>query len=233
MSSAGSEPTFLVTRAEPEASRFTDELRGRGLNVLGAPLTEHQGVGSAVDQGDAEALLVTSPRGLLLAQDLPDLPVHAVGERSAETARGVGLTVASTGPGAAEDAFLRAIPAGTRLLHLSGETLSRDLEGPLSSAGVHYRRQVVYRTVPVKAAPPALKAFAAANGPRYVTFLSVGAVEAYKTLAKPCTKPRPAALCLSQRVADAARAAKLFSETCSPGEPSPLPFVDFIAARRT
>jgi uroporphyrinogen-III synthase len=70
--------------------------------------------------GEFNGLLLTSGNAVRHAGALPDLPIHAVGEATAEAARAVGARVVSVGTGGVE-ALLATLPPGLRLLHLAGE----------------------------------------------------------------------------------------------------------------
>jgi uroporphyrinogen-III synthase len=67
-----------------------------------------------------DGLLLTSANAVRLAGALPDLPVHAVGQATAEAARAAGATVRSIGAGGLDD-LLAALDPELRLLHLAGE----------------------------------------------------------------------------------------------------------------
>jgi uroporphyrinogen-III synthase len=71
-------------------------------------------------EGRFDALLVTSANAVRLAGPLPDLPVHAVGEASAEASRAAGLAVVSTGDGGVEQ-LLDSLPESMSLLHPAGD----------------------------------------------------------------------------------------------------------------
>jgi len=75
------------------------------------------------------------------------LPVHAVGEATADAARGTGLTVASVGEGGA-DALLATINPEARLLHLCGE--SRHVP---TDARQEITPVIVYRSIALDPSP--------------------------------------------------------------------------------
>ncbi len=115
----------IVLRPEPGASATVERARQRGLDARAVPLFAIEQL--AWDVPDAAAfdgLLLTSANAVRCAgpglERLRSLPVHAVGEATADAARGAGLTVASVGEGGAE-ALLTTIEPGARLLHLCGE----------------------------------------------------------------------------------------------------------------
>jgi uroporphyrinogen-III synthase len=73
------------------------------------------------DPAQFDGLVLTSANAVRHAgtelQRLIALPVHAVGEATAELARAAGFTIASIGAGGSRD---MALPRGQRLLHLAG-----------------------------------------------------------------------------------------------------------------
>ena len=74
---------------------------------------------------------------------LRELPVHAVGASTAEAARAVGLTVASTGRGGVDE-LLASLAGHLRLLHLCGENWAE------TSRGHEIVHLPVYRSVEVE-----------------------------------------------------------------------------------
>ncbi|NNU16100.1 uroporphyrinogen-III synthase [Parvularcula sp. ZS-1/3] len=225
---------ILVTRPEPGASdlvsRLTEAKAGR---IFSAPMSTIEATGGEVDQGDASALLITSPRAITHADPLPELPVYAVGPASAEAARKAGLTVAGEGQSTVDETFLALIPDGTRLLHLSGERLATDPREPLEARGVRYRRQFVYAARAPQEAPAALADFLASNSPHFVTFLSALAAENFARLVRNRNLPPLAALCLSPRIAQTAEASGTFENVFTATDPDPALFVDFVSSRCT
>jgi uroporphyrinogen-III synthase len=116
---------LIVLRPEPGASETVERARTRGLDAVAVPLFAVEPVAWHVpDASDFDGLLLTSANAVRCAgprlQRLRALPVHAVGETTAEASRAAGLTVASTGDGGV-DALLAAIDPDLKLLHLCGE----------------------------------------------------------------------------------------------------------------
>jgi uroporphyrinogen-III synthase len=101
--------------------------------------------------GSFDALLLTSANAVRLAESLPRLPVHAVGEATAAAAREAALDVLTIGQGGAE-ALLDSLPNDIRLLHLAGEEhiLPQAPRQPITTVAV-------YRMAPL--APPEPAAF--------------------------------------------------------------------------
>jgi uroporphyrinogen-III synthase len=116
----------LVTRPQPLADETAAALRAAGHAALVAPLMETVAVAWTPPAARPDALLMTSPQAALLGgaglQRLADVPLYAVGERTAAAARDAGLTVAHTGAQDGAAALAAAAADGRRtLLHLAGE----------------------------------------------------------------------------------------------------------------
>ena len=115
----------IVLRPEPGSSATIERARRSGLDARAVPLFAIEPVPwEAPDAAAFDGLLLTSANAVRYSgpglEWLRALPVHAVGEATADAARATGLTVASVGEGGA-DALLAAINPGARLLHLCGE----------------------------------------------------------------------------------------------------------------
>lgn len=116
---------LLVLRPEPGASATLERARQLGLDATAVPLFEIEPVEwTAPDPGSFDALLLTSANAVRFGGEqlvaLRGLPVHAVGDATAEAARGSGFDIASAGE-AGVDRLLSSIEPELRLLHLTGE----------------------------------------------------------------------------------------------------------------
>ncbi|MEM1409709.1 MAG: uroporphyrinogen-III synthase [Pseudomonadota bacterium] len=233
----------LVTRSEPGATRFTDDLRN-GLHpltnyqIIKAPMTTIVPVPRKDERLERPTgLLITSPQALGFALPEEKLPVFAVGEASASAARALGFPVASVGPGQVSAAFLDSIPQDEVLLHLSGQHLSQNLAAAFAERGVRYIRQIVYDARPVNAWPPSADAFLTDVGNKIVTFLSARAAQTFAKLMErklaSSVDPIITAICASQRIADAAAEQFPFSNCHITGSTDASSFVDFIRTGRT
>lgn len=116
---------ILVLRPEPGASATVERARRRGLEAVAVPLFEIEPVAWDVpDPGGFDALLLTSASAVRHGgeglETLRQLPVHAVGEATANAARAAGFGVASTGA-AGVDRLLESLGPDLKLLHLTGE----------------------------------------------------------------------------------------------------------------
>jgi uroporphyrinogen-III synthase len=145
---------LIILRPEPGAGASAERARRMGLEVITLPLFEIRPLPwTAPDPGGYSAILMTSANaarfvGPELAR-LRDLPVHAVGEATAEAARAADFHVASVGTGGTGGLSL---PQGKLLLHLCGWH-RRPVEGTLQIA--------VYESVELPA-PEGISGFAKA-----------------------------------------------------------------------
>jgi uroporphyrinogen-III synthase len=167
----------LVTRPYPDNEATAAKLRARGLEVLLAPMLRFEPI-AFHDDPDAryDAVVVTSSNALrALAPQFAEtrllhLPLFAVGEQTAATARamGFGQVVSADGDALAlQDRLIESVRAKqlkktSRLLYLAGAELSRDLAGELGRRGFRVETRTTYRMVALPTLPrEACEAFAA------------------------------------------------------------------------
>jgi uroporphyrinogen-III synthase len=133
----------LITRPRDDAAELADALRQRGVEVAIEPLLVVEPIpDAAIDIVGVQALLLTSANGARAFARLSerrDLPVFAVGDATAATARGLGFaTVESAGGDVRDLARLvkdRLDPAGGPLFHAAGSAVAGDLSGLLAETG--------------------------------------------------------------------------------------------------
>ncbi|QWG23625.1 uroporphyrinogen-III synthase [Bradyrhizobium sediminis] len=158
----------LVTRPHPDDATTAASLRGRGYEVLQAPVLRFEPV-AFHDDMDARysAVIVTSAsavRGIdhhLKGHRLLELPLFAVGERTADAARRAGFThvISANGDAAGLRDLVRArvkakeLKKASTLLYLAGADLARDLAGELGESGLRVVTWTTYRMVPVGSLP--------------------------------------------------------------------------------
>ncbi|APE28151.1 uroporphyrinogen-III synthase [Aurantiacibacter gangjinensis] len=116
---------IFVIRPEPGLQSTLQSARDMGLPAVGLPLFEVFPLPWSVpDRGDYDALLVGSANAIRYGgpqlEKLASLPVHAVGEATAQAARDAGFTVTQTGEGGLQ-AVLDANDSPTRFLRLAGK----------------------------------------------------------------------------------------------------------------
>ncbi len=204
---------LLVTRPEPEATAFAEELRRRGHEGVPAPLLR---IEDCAPRGEEmfdriNALAVTSPRALApLAPPewVKRLPLFAVGHASAEAARAAGFCrIVDAGRDVETLARLlrcRLAP-GSRLLHPSGQTVARDLTALLADSGIAVRRVVVYRALAAEEMPAQALNALRDGGLDGATFFSPRTAKTFVRLARESglevTTRTLLAFCLSPAVA--------------------------------
>jgi uroporphyrinogen-III synthase len=158
----------LVTRPHPDNVATAATLRGRGFEVLLAPMLRFEAL-AFQDDADARyaAVIVTSANALRGFDQHPSgptllkLPLFAVGEHTAEAARRAGFAKVISAAG--DVAGLReAVLAGVKarqlkksgtLLYLAGADLTRDLATDLGERGFTVVTHTTYRMVPVAKLP--------------------------------------------------------------------------------
>lgn len=139
---------LVIVRPEPGCGETLRAAEALGLEAIAAPLFAIEPVAwEPVEPGKTDAILAGSANAFRHGGDglaaLRMLPVHAVGERTAEAARDAGLAVATEGEGGLQ-VLLDRLPPPLRLLRLSGEARV-DLRPP---DGIMIAERIVYRAVP-------------------------------------------------------------------------------------
>ena len=141
-------PLFLI-RPEPGWSVSAETARAMGLDVHGSPLFTIEPVAwDAPDSADFDGLLVGSANtfrhgGKQLAK-LTKLPVHAVGEATADAARAAGFLIGRTGRGGLQNLLDELSKRELRLLRLAGA----DRVTLRLPDGIRVETRTVYRAVP-------------------------------------------------------------------------------------
>jgi uroporphyrinogen-III synthase len=154
--------TILVTRPEPDNAATADALRQRGFDALLAPVLEFEALPIRHDDSISySGVIVTSANALRairshpLSGQLIDLPVYAVGGRTADAARNIGFANVLSADGdvmALRKLIAAAVPKRARrrpLLYLSGSDISADIASGLASDGIAVTTLTVYRMIPV------------------------------------------------------------------------------------
>lgn len=155
---------MLITRPQPAAADTARRVMDMGRQAMVAPLLEIRSLEPALPS-DADAVLVTSGNAV---PALPDWsrgrPVFAVGAATAQRARDAGFSdVRSANGDAAMLAGLvrRQIPAGRRLLLLTGKGQGDALMAMLRDHAGTMTRCAAYEAVPASRLPePARRALA-------------------------------------------------------------------------
>ena len=160
---------ILVTRPEPDNSATVAALRAQGRDVMSAPMLRFEAVALQDDPDSSYgAVIVTSANALraIAGQSslapLLELPLFAVGDKTAEAARDAGFSkVFSAGSDAAglrdliasKKGTMKRLKAGDPLLYLAGADLARDLAGELGARGFTVVTQTTYRMAPIMTLP--------------------------------------------------------------------------------
>ena len=218
---------IVVTRPQADGERTAAALEALGHEVLVAPLMRIEPV--AVDlAGTWSAIAVTSANALqaigAAADRMKTLPLFAVGERSAETARLAGFAEVSSANGDIKDLVrLIAARAGTKasLLYLAGEERAGDFIAQLAGHGIDAEMKVVYRTV-AEVFPPVLVAALEAGDVDAVLHFSRRSAELFIEGARAFGVAGPAEdvrhLCLSAQVAEPLAGASRIAVAARPEE---------------
>lgn len=144
--------TALITRPDDDAEPLAAALIARGIMVVREPLLAVKPVADAVvDLEGVQALLFTSANGVRAFANLSqrrDLPVFAVGDNTARTARATGFDNVESAAGAVDDlarlVARRLDPKRGALFHAAGSAVAGDLAGLLSDKGFELRRVMLY-----------------------------------------------------------------------------------------
>jgi uroporphyrinogen-III synthase len=212
---------ILVTRLQPGAAQTARALRERGHAPIVAPLLQIEVLSEIDPDTDSwDAILLTSANALCgigkfaARRELRDLPIFAVGDATAKTARDNGFANVTSADGNVDDlAKLVAarLKPPARLLYAAGEERAGDLAGALRAKNFEVDLVVVYRVVGAKLLPE--PAAAALGGDidgvlhfsRQSAAAFINAARNSRLLEAALTKP--VHFCLSENVAAPLRAA--------------------------
>lgn len=140
----------LLTRPQTQGDRFATALAqrfGNRLSVTVSPLIAPRFLAPQIPATPYTALILTSETGALSAARHPNLPARAycVGDRTAATARSLGLmAVSADGDASALMALIRASAERGPLLHLRGQDARGDIAATLSAAGIPTDEAIAY-----------------------------------------------------------------------------------------
>ncbi|HEY6430396.1 MAG TPA: uroporphyrinogen-III synthase [Acetobacteraceae bacterium] len=147
---------MLITRPQPAAAETARRVTAMGRRVVVAPLLEIRSL-NPVLPSDADAVLVTSRNAVPALPDWArNRPVFAVGAATAGRARRAGFTDIRNADGdAAMLALLvrRELPAGRRLLLLTGKGQGETLRAMLRDHAAEVTRCAVYEALPAPRLP--------------------------------------------------------------------------------
>jgi len=138
-----------VLRPEPANAATAGRIEALGLRAIRMPLfSVHALNWSAPDAAHHDALMLTSANAIRFGGQqlnaLRNLPVIAVGSKTAEIARTAGFDVMAVGDRDAASLLSRASARGiSRALHLTGRHRSIEAGGPVSRAIAVYASEAV------------------------------------------------------------------------------------------
>ena len=149
----------LITRPGEDGEALAKALEEIGIASEREPLMSVKILkGDDVDLDGVQAVLLTSSNGVrALAERSPrrDVPVFAVGDATAKTARGLSFKQVHSATGdvdaLAELAAELLEPERGPLVHVAGTEVAGNLAGELTKAGFQCRREVIYETTPARA----------------------------------------------------------------------------------
>lgn len=158
----------LVTRPLPDGETTAASLRARGFEVVTAPMLRFEPFGFGGEAGESYGGIIATSANAVRAVEsqlanraLLNLPLLAVGERTAATARAAGFANVISADGDAgalrdlvvETAKAKKLKKKSLLLYLAGEDIARDLAGELRERGFEVVTHIAYRMVPAKSLP--------------------------------------------------------------------------------
>ncbi len=143
---------LLITRPEEDSRPLASALAEKGIEHLIQPMmTVTDTDVSEPDLNGVQALLITSANGIRAfarRNEIRDIPVIAVGDASARTARELGFSTVESARGNVETLAALVLgelaPADGALVHVVGSQVAGDLSGALTDAGFDVRRAVLY-----------------------------------------------------------------------------------------
>ena len=145
-------PTIWVTRTSPDNEKTAGALRRLGFDALAVSVLRVEGLPEKALDEPPDAIVFTSVNGVRhhsICPALLDIPVFAVGDRTAASGAHAGYTHVVS---AARDVLdlerliVQSLPRGSRLLHFSAQRPAGDLTGNLRREGYLATRKPVYET---------------------------------------------------------------------------------------
>ena len=241
----------LITRPEEDAAPLAAALIQRGIETSIESLLSIRTLPEAeIDLGGVQALLFTSANGVRAFAELAaakglagwrELPVLAVGDATARTARSAGFTEVESAAGnvesLAELAATKLDPQKGPLFHGAGSAVAGDLAGILSGRGFELRRSMIYEARPADSLSPATIEALESGGFDLMLFFSPRTAATFAALTQAAGDKavegcrRAAALCLSPAVANVLGALPFRSMESAdhPDLPSMLQLVEKMA----
>ena len=202
---------MLVTRPEPDASETAARLNALDIETVIDPLLMSQTLPTSLPPADGfAALAVTSANALRALRDRGELsgyvglPLYAVGDRTAETARRLGFGNVTSARGSANDLVALLAEAGLKgpILYPAARQQAGDLGKALAPHGIMVITAPVYDMVPSTGLRDTPIAAIASGAISAALFYSRRTAETFATLATGLPdRSRLGMLCLSETVA--------------------------------
>lgn len=150
---------ILLLRPFEDSQLTASLLKERGYSVVVSPVMEI--VFSTPPKIHNQSLILTSQNGVRALETMsklsPQVPVYAVGEKTAAKLKGLGFTNILTAEGDASslvDKMIQSAPRDASYLHLSGEDLALDVTAILKTQGFKVTREIVYKAEPTASLTP-------------------------------------------------------------------------------
>jgi uroporphyrinogen-III synthase len=219
----------VITRPQPASERTAAALAARGHDVWKVPLMRIEPIEADLT-GTWGAVVITSANapGAIAGNPafaaLLELPVYAVGRRSAEATQQAGFANVTLAGGDVRDLVQliaeRHADAKAPLLYLAGEDRAADLVGELASHSIAAQMRVVYRAVTAPFPDELVAALEAGGDVQAVLHFSKRSAENYVTGARAAGVAEQAMdvrhYCLSAQVAAPLNAAGAKRVTIAP-----------------
>ena len=150
----------FVFRPRPDAERTARAIADHGFEPVLAPLFDVVRLPGAAPEGDFDAIVLTSGNAVPALAEGPaewrELPVFAVGARTAARVREAGLEDARSADGDRNDLIdliKRTLPAPAKLLMIVGRDRKEDVPDRLKAAGYAVTLWTAYAAEPVTVLP--------------------------------------------------------------------------------
>jgi uroporphyrinogen-III synthase len=211
----------LITRPEEDAAPLAAALSQRGIETSIESLLSIRTLPEAdIDLTGVQAILFTSANGVRAFAELAaakgaagwrEIPVLAVGDATARTARAAGFAQVGSAAGniesLAELVAAKLDPQKGPLFHAAGSAVAGDLAGLLSGRGFELRRSMIYEARPAEALSPGTIDLLQQGGFDLILFFSPRTAATFASLTQAAGDRAvegcrsAAALCLSPAVA--------------------------------
>ncbi len=214
---------FLITRPEPDNQRTARNLEAAGLESVSIPFLRFELRNAALPHSASfSALALTSANAIRALQELGfmdqlrDLPLFAVGEKTADAARAAGFSSIATAGGslAGLAETIRENPPPGPLLYPAAHDLSGDLRQQLHGSGILVEYFPVYGMRAKTHLSAREKCLIDHENFAGALFYSRRTAQAFLTASENAgldVENRVNALCLSQNIAKLFRKAKFAS----------------------